>query len=97
MRLEFEYRNLGPPEGGLSNWRSNWITLVRSPGRVEVTRQYIRKDGTRTAGIKHDYPPDASPATVAVGIHWGCCGWSANSSQLAKLAGIITPFLEWKP
>ena len=86
--IEFRYTNRGPNHSqGVGHVRTNVIRLSRdNEGAITFSRHYVRKDGSfDEEGISQTLPRDSSPREIARRIHWGCCGWDANSVELHSL------------
>ena len=91
-QLEFDYGNRGPSPWNV--YRTNKIRVWWNDGNLFYSRCYISsKDGSVSGPIEHEFEDNATALHVAKQIHWGCCGWSANSLDLARLVFKISEFL----
>lgn len=77
---------------------TNQIRLWRdNDGTLKYDRRYVSSNGKvdgASSAIEHTFEqkqfPDGhkiphSAILVAKMIHWGCCGWAANSTQICQL------------
>jgi hypothetical protein len=96
--MTFDYTNYAPPAAtdreGRRMRSTNRIVLSRDEeGRVVYRRFYKRGSRVSKHGIGETFPRTASATKIALQIHWGCCGWSANYLQVGSLADRVEEFL----
>lgn len=93
--LQFEYTNQ-VPLAARPGTNTNKIRLWRDDdGILHYDRRYVCEDGTiNDTPIEHTFNKGVGSFTVARNIHWGCCGWDANSQQLASLIDKVRDFVD---
>jgi len=96
---EFTYSNYAPPaatdKNGKRMTNTNVVRIWERDGKIVYDRRYISKDGkVSESPIEHVFDDTRSPISIATMIHWGCCGWSANTLQINGLIEKVKAALE---
>lgn len=92
---KFDYTNRGPNPWAIV--RTNEIYLFMKDGRFGYTRYYHVNGVASENGISgklHNASGNFCADEAAKAIHWGCCGWSANSHDVHDLIERIQKFLD---
>jgi hypothetical protein len=99
MNNTFQYTNFAPPAAINANGQrikntNNILLWQEEDGKICYSRSYVSKDGTVSNPIVHTFPAHAGLNSIVEGIHWGCCGWSANAYSLTRLREQVIGFLD---